>query len=201
MGVVDLHCGEKMRDPLTGETVWVHRYHTYQRNVEGGGARGKNRTSMFDQSVEEEALLHEMDDDGPGAGELDASTREVNVTHAEMTSPVQPQGSSTLRARLRHGAAAYRKPSFKAMVAAALARQPFQSRFPKVKPLKRAPTITYSEELLSLGSARGVESTQGTSPPEAARKAFIECAVGSEENGAWTNGEELASSSPVEELS
>ena len=61
MGWVNLNCGEKQPDPATGETAWVFNYKIYERNAEGsGGARGKKSSSMFDESVEDEAMLHEQ---------------------------------------------------------------------------------------------------------------------------------------------
>ena len=39
-----------------------------------GGKRGKNRTSMFDSSIELEAELYENDDDGPGGGDAQTTT-------------------------------------------------------------------------------------------------------------------------------
>jgi len=83
MGLVRLNCGTRHTDALTGTTRWVHSYKVYESNAEGGGARGRDRSSMFDEDVEREATIHEADDDGPGAGDADnATTGRLNVTAA-----------------------------------------------------------------------------------------------------------------------
>ncbi len=87
-GWVSLNCGDRQKDPLSGKTVWVHKYPMIERNAEGGGARGKNRSSMFEESVEEEAELHELDDDGPGAGDAETTTtKQLSVSESVARAP------------------------------------------------------------------------------------------------------------------
>ena len=80
-GWLNLNCGERQPDSQSGTMKWVFKYPMIERNAEGGGMRGKNRTSMFDASVEAEAELHELDDDGPGGGDAATiTTKGLSVT-------------------------------------------------------------------------------------------------------------------------
>jgi hypothetical protein len=95
---------------------WVFKYPMIERNAEGGGMRGKNRTSMFDASVEAEAELHELDDDGPGGGDAatittkglsvaEGATPRVPPVHEGATSrvpPAPPFGAGAGAAAGRH---------------------------------------------------------------------------------------------------
>jgi len=69
--LMTLNCGEQITDPMTAESIWVYRYKTYERNAEGGGARGR-QTSMFSEAVEDQADKEVNDDDGSGADDTDA---------------------------------------------------------------------------------------------------------------------------------
>ena len=73
-GWLNLNCGERQIDSQSGTMKWVFKYQIIESNAEGGGKRGKNRTSMFDSSIELEAELHENDDDGPGGGDAQTTT-------------------------------------------------------------------------------------------------------------------------------
>jgi hypothetical protein len=100
-GWLNLNCGERQVDSQSGTMKWVFKYPMIERNAEGGGMRGKNRTSMFDASVESEAELHELDDDGPGGGDAatittkglsvaEGATPRVPPVHEGATSRVPP---------------------------------------------------------------------------------------------------------------
>ena len=73
-GWLNLNCGERQIDSQSGTIKWVFKYQIIESNAEGGGKRGKNRTSMFDSSIELEAELYENDDDGPGGGDAQTTT-------------------------------------------------------------------------------------------------------------------------------
>jgi hypothetical protein len=76
-----------------------------ERNAEGGGMRGKNRTSMFDASVEAEAELHELDDDGPGGGDAATiTTKGLSVAEGATprVPPAPPFGAGAAAAAGRH---------------------------------------------------------------------------------------------------
>jgi len=91
-GWLNLNCGERQIDSQSGTMKWVFKYQIIESNAEGGGKRGKNRTSMFDSSIEVDAELHENDDDGPGGG--DAQTIAIVSPRGPTEGPT-PAGSTS----------------------------------------------------------------------------------------------------------
>ena len=91
-GWLKLNCGERQIDSQSGTMKWVFKYQIIESNAEGGGKRGKNRTSMFDSSIEVDAELHENDDDGPGGG--DAQTIAIVSPRGPTEGPT-PAGSTS----------------------------------------------------------------------------------------------------------